>query len=83
MLVKRGIALNYYKNDKNTQEIEFLFAQGGAVIPVEVKSRRGATVSLNNFIAEFKPPYAYKLVAGNVGVSGTKITLPLYMAIFI
>lgn len=83
MLVKRGVALNYYKNDKNTQEIEFLFAQGGAVIPVEVKSRRGATVSLNNFIAEFKPPYAYKLVAGNVGVSGTKITLPLYMAIFI
>lgn len=83
MLVKRGIALNYYKNDKNTQEIEFLFAQDGAVIPVEVKSKRGATVSLNHFITEFKPPYAYKLVAGNVGVSGTKITLPLYMAVFI
>lgn len=83
MLVKRGVALNYYKNDKNTQEIEFLFARDGAVIPVEVKSKRGATISLNHFIEEFAPPYAYKLVAGNVGVSGTKITLPLYMAIFI
>lgn len=83
MLIKRGIVPNYYKNEKNTQEIEFLFAQNGAVIPVEVKSKRGATVSLNNFIEEFAPPYAYKLVAGNVGVSGTKITMPLYMAMFI
>lgn len=83
MLIKRGIVPNYYKNEKNTQEIEFLFAQNGAVIPVEVKSKRGATVSLNNFIEEFAPPYAYKLIAGNVGVSGTKITMPLYMAMFI
>ncbi len=83
MLIKRGVVPNYYKNEKNTQEIEFLFAQNGSVIPVEVKSKRGATVSLNNFIEEFAPPYAYKLVAGNVGVSGTKITMPLYMAMFI
>lgn len=83
MLVKRGVTPNYYKKEKNTQEIEFLFAQDGAVIPVEVKSKRGATVSLNNFMTEFEPPYAYKLTAGNVGVSGTKITLPLYMAMFI
>ena len=83
MLIKRGFILNYYKNDKNTQEIEFLFAQNGAVIPVEVKSKRGAAISLNNFITEFDPPYAYKLVSGNVGVSNTKITLPIYMAIFI
>lgn len=83
MLIKRGIVPNYFKNEKNTQEIEFLFAQNGAVIPVEVKSKRGATVSLNNFIEEFAPPYAYKLIAGNVGVSGTKITMPLYMAMFI
>lgn len=55
----------------------------GAVIPVEVKSKRGSTLSLNQFIAEFAPPYAYKLVAGNVGVSDTKITLPLYMAMFL
>lgn len=83
MLIKRGFVLNYYKNDKNTQEIEFLFVRDGAVIPVEVKSKRGATLSLNQFIAEFAPPYAYKLVAGNVGVSDTKITLPLYMAMFL
>lgn len=83
MLIKRGFALNYYKNSNNTQEIEFIFAKNSSVIPIEVKSKRGATLSLNSFIAEYKPPYAYKLVSGNVGVSGTKITLPLYMAMFI
>lgn len=83
MLTKRGFSLNYYKNDKNTQEIEFLFSRDGSVIPIEVKSKNGATLSLNNFIADYKPPYAYKLISGNLGESGTKITLPLYMAIFI
>lgn len=83
LLKKRGFTLNYYKNDKNTQEIEFIYTKDGSVIPVEVKSKNGATVSLNNFISEYQPPYAYKLISGNVGVSGTKVTLPLYMAMFI
>ena len=83
MLIKRGFSLNYFKNDKNTQEIEFLFAKDGSVIPVEVKSKKGATLSLNNFIKDYSPPFAYKLVSGNLGVSDTKITLPLYMAMFL
>ncbi len=83
MLMKRGFSLNYFKNDKNTQEIEFVYVKDGSVIPIEVKSKNGATVSLNNFIAEYEPPYAYKLISGNLGVSDTKITLPLYMAMFI
>ena len=41
MLTKRGLVLNYFKNDKNTQEIEFLLVRDGAVIPIEVKSKRG------------------------------------------
>ena len=83
MLIKRGFSLNYFKNDKNTQEIEFLFVKDGSVITVEVKSKNGATLSLNNFIRDYAPPYAYKLVSGNLGVSDTKITLPLYMAMFL
>lgn len=83
MLIKRGFDLNYYKNDRNTQEIEFLYADDGQVIPIEVKSKNGATISLNNYIAEYEPPFAYKLISGNVGVIDKKITLPLYMAMFI
>lgn len=67
----------------NTQEIKFLYQTGGKVIPIEVKSKNGATLSLNNFIKNYAPPFAYKLISGSVGVSDTKITLPLYMTMFI
>ncbi|MCR5124189.1 MAG: ATP-binding protein [Treponema sp.] len=83
MLYKRGFVLNYYKKSDNSQEIEFLFENDSAVIPIEVKSKNGETTSLNTFISDFKPPYAYKLIDGNIGVNDTKITLPQYMAIFI
>ena len=83
MLYKRGFHLNYYKKSDNSQEIEFLFEKDGAAIPIEVKSKRGETESLNNFIMDFEPPYAYKLIDGNVGVNECKITLPQCMAMFI
>ena len=83
MLTKRGCKLYYYKRDNNSQEIEFLLSQNSKIIPVEVKSGNSSTISLNNFISEFNPPYAYKLINGNLGISRTKITLPLYMAMFI
>ena len=83
MLYKRGYNVNYYKKPNNSQEIEFLFEKDGAAIPIEVKSKNGDTTSLNTFITEFEPPYAYKLIDGNVGVNETKITLPQYMAMFV
>lgn len=83
ILSKRGYALYYYKTENSTQEIEFLITKGQSVIPVEVKSKNGATLSLNGYIEEYHPPFAYKLISGNVGVAETKITIPLYMALFI
>lgn len=83
ILTKRGYKLNYYKPDNNAQEIEFLITTADGVIPIEVKSGNEATVSLNNYMEIFKPSRAYKLIDGNVGKSGIKITLPLYMAAFI
>ena len=83
ILTKRGFKLYYYKNDSSSQEIEFLLSRDSKVIPLEVKSGNGTSVSLNNFILDYNPPYAYKLITGNLGVSGIKITMPLYMAMFI
>ena len=83
MLTKRGYELNYYKVDDSTQEIEFLFSQNSCIIPVEVKAGNSSSISLNNFIKEYNPQYAYKFINGNVGINETKITLPLYMAMFI
>lgn len=83
ILNKNNHKLNYYKTENSEQEIEFLITKNSAVIPIEVKSKNGATLSLNTFIQKFNPPYAYKLIDGNLGQADKKITLPLYMAMFI
>lgn len=83
MLVKKGYHLNYYKTEDSRMELEFLIEKEGAVIPVEVKAGNSHTLSLNSFMKRFQPPYAYKLIDGNIGVSEGKITLPHYMAMFI
>ena len=81
-LVKRGYKLYYYKPDDN-HELEFLLEKNGEVVPLEVKAGNSATVSLNNFIKDFNPSVAYKLVGSRNGRVGVKITLPHYMIIFI
>lgn len=83
ILIKKGKKLNYYKNQNNTQEIEFLYENESGVIPIEVKSSRGQTISLNEFIKDYNPQIAYKLITGNIGQTGKKLTLPLYMAMFL
>ena len=82
ILIKKGRRLNYYKNDNNTQEIEFLLVANGAVVPVEVKSGNGHSISLNNMLLNPDIKKGYKLISGNIGQMEKKITLPLYMAMF-
>ncbi|MCH5147774.1 MAG: ATP-binding protein [Clostridiales bacterium] len=83
ILIKKGLPLYYYKNDSNSQEIEFLLTVETEIVPVEVKSTNGSTISLNNFLKEFEPSIGYKFIAGNIGVADNKVTLPLYMAMFL
>ena len=83
ILIKKGIPLNYYKPDEGNQEIEFLLANNDGVIPIEVKAGNGKTLSLNKFIEKFKPPYALKFINGNIGTDGKRVTMPLYMAMFL
>lgn len=83
MLVKAGRDLHYWMNDKGNIEIEFLLEKEASVVPVEVKAKRGATASLNKLLEQDDMKYGYKLSAGNIGVSGKKITLPLYMALYL
>lgn len=82
LLAKKEYTLHYYKPDDN-HELEFLIEKDGDVIPVEVKAGNAASTSLNNFINDYSPSTAYKLVNGNVGLSDVKITIPHYMILFI
>ncbi|SFO32802.1 hypothetical protein SAMN04487831_1201 [Pseudobutyrivibrio sp. UC1225] len=81
-LVKRGYTLHYYKPDDD-HELEFLIEKEGEVIPIEVKAGNTASVSLNNFINDFSPSKAYKLIANRNGILGVKETLPHYFVLFI
>ena len=81
-LVKKGRGLYYYRPDRQ-HEIEFLIEEKGEVLPLEVKAGNSPTASLNEFVDEYKPAVAYKLVDGNIGVAGQKTTLPHYMVLFI
>jgi hypothetical protein len=83
ILHKKDYDLHYFKKGNNTQEIEFLIEQNCAVIPIEVKSYKGTTISLNEFMKEWNPPYAYVLIGKNIGQAENKITLPHYLMMFI
>lgn len=84
ILIKNGYKeLFFRKNETATFEIEFLIENQDGVIPIEVKSGRSKSKSLDNLLKRDEIPYGYKLIDGNVGVAGKKITLPLYMAMFI
>lgn len=82
LLISKGYTLHYYRPDDNS-ELEFVIEKNGEVVPIEVKSGNTASKSLNSFIDEFKPTIAYKIVSGNLGVSGSKITIPHYMIMFL
>jgi len=83
ILLKKRLPLLFYKPSENRQEIEFLYTKGSSIIPIEVKAGNNATISLDEFINEYNPPFAYKFITGNVGQADKKITMPLYMAMFL
>lgn len=82
LLAKRGYELYYYKPD-DSNELEFLLEKNGEVIPVEVKAGNTPTKSLNRFMEKYKPSIAYKIAEGNLGLNGTKLTIPHYMVMFL
>lgn len=84
ILMKNGYKdLFFRKNETSTFEVEFLIENQDGVIPIEVKAGKSKSKSLDNLLKKDEIQYGYKLIDGNVGVAGKKITLPLYMAMFI
>lgn len=83
VLYKNGCEnLFFRKTEDGNFEIEFLLESEDGVIPIEVKAKNSRSKSLDNSLKKPEIPFGYKLVDGNVGVAEKKITLPLYMAMF-
>lgn len=83
MLAQKSIPLRYWTSKDTKYEIEFLVDSHGSAAPVEVKASRGSTASLNSVLARDDVRCGYKLIDGNLGRDGKKVTLPLYMAMFL
>ncbi len=84
-LYKKGYSLYFYKNKTTKRELEFIIQMNGKVVPIEVKSGKNKSRSLNAIIKNnLQITNAYKFIDGNVGISEDGIvTLPLYMAAFL
>lgn len=81
VLERNGHPVRYYRN--GDAEIEFVIENDDGVVPVEVKATAGRSRSFDRLLGEAAVPYGVKLTGGNVGVSGKKVTLPHYMAMFL
>lgn len=84
MLIKNGHDKLYFRrNEQATFEIEFLLETDDGVIPLEVKAGNSRSRSLDSMLKKDEFSYGYKLIGGNVGKAEKKITLPLYMGMFL
>ncbi|MBR1878446.1 MAG: ATP-binding protein [Paludibacteraceae bacterium] len=84
MLRKSGYEqLYFYKHDNPSLEMDFFVRDADSLIPVEVKAKDGATVSLNNLIkwdsySDIK--YGVKFGYKNIGWNGQFYTFPYFLA---
>lgn len=74
--------LYFYRNEAGTAELEFLYDSSNGIVPIEVKAGKSGTKTLNNILKKEDINVGYKLSAQNIGRSEKKITLPIYMAMF-
>ena len=82
-LLKKDKPLFYFKRDDSSSEVEFLLEKDASVIPIEVKSHKGSTSSLDTLLKKEEIPYGYKIMDCNAGRTDKKITIPHYMAMFL
>lgn len=82
MLSKQNYPLYFYKNEKGTLKMDFFVRDADSLIPVEAKSKDGATISLNNLINQDKYKdikYGIKLCDKNISFNGKFYTFPYFM----
>lgn len=81
MLVAQGYELFYFKKDNSQLEMDFFIRTAENLIPIEVKAKDGATISLNNLVKSQSYPevqYGIKLAHKNVGFNGRFYTIPYF-----
>ena len=79
-LIKSGYKeLYFYKNKNHTIEIDFVVRCKNELVPIEVKTKKGRTKSLNNVLQDNKFKFGIKLTNQNIGYSNKKYTFPYFL----
>lgn len=84
MLYKSGRTdLYFYRNESGTAELEFFIENENGVVPIEVKAGKSGTKTLNNLLKKEDIVRGYKLSDQNIGQVEKKVTMPIYMGMFL
>lgn len=87
MLIKSGYKqLYFYRHENPSLEMDFFVRDADSLIPIEVKAKDGATVSLNNLIKWESYPdvkYGIKLGYKNIGWNGLFYTFPYFLTFLV
>lgn len=74
-----GFKTYFWRNQKGTNEIDFIVSLDGKLIPIEVKSGMHVkTASLNEYIRHFNPAYSIRISERNFGFENNIKSVPLY-----
>ena len=74
-----GFRTYFWRNEKGTNEIDFIVSLDGKLIPIEVKSGMHAkAASLNEYARLFKPAYSIRISERNFGFENNIKSVPLY-----
>ena len=78
-LTINGLHTYFWRNEKGTKEVDFVVSLDGKLIPIDAKRGDQVTsVSLNDYIKEFKPAYSIRISQRNFGFENGILSVPLY-----
>lgn len=78
-LVSAGFKPYFWRNDKGTNEVDFIINLGGKLIPVEVKSGDNVgSASLKEYVKLFQPAWSIRISERNFGFENNIRSVPLY-----
>ncbi len=84
-LKSQGYNLYFFKNKKNTMELDFIARDANCLVPIEVKANNNASKSLTKAIKGIDYPdveYGIKFCNKNIGFNKYVYTFPYFLAIF-
>jgi len=76
---QKGLSTYYWKNERNTSEVDFLVSDGQSVVPLEVKAEVNLqSKSLKAFRDKFSPPLSVRTAMTDYKKEDWLLNLPLY-----